>query len=142
MEPICANWTRWEGLASTFAPQSTRRTGPFEEGITGASGGLLSVYYSTASDPVFVDYVQVDDTTFTFVMPDRDVNVYAIFDLIGYGVTPAPLPDGSYVHYAFFRNGTDLDHQLGAGYYDANSTGVRRFSADQNWIDQMMAMIK
>ena len=26
--------------------------------------------------------------------------------------------------------------------YDANSTGVRRFSADQNWIDQMMAMIK
>ena len=26
--------------------------------------------------------------------------------------------------------------------YDANSTGVRRFSADQNWIDQMMAMIQ
>jgi len=26
--------------------------------------------------------------------------------------------------------------------YDANGAGVRRFSADQNWIDQMMAMIE
>lgn len=101
--------------------------------ITGASGGLLSVYYSTASDPVFVNYVQVDDTTFTFVMPDRDVNVYAIFDLIGYGVTPAPLPDGSYVHYAFFRNGTDLDHQVGAGYFDANSTAFVKTEGSAQW---------
>ena len=39
MEPIFANCTRWEALASTFAPQSIRRDTPFSVGINGASGG-------------------------------------------------------------------------------------------------------
>ena len=35
-EPILANCTRWEGLASTLAPQSTRSATPFSVGINGA----------------------------------------------------------------------------------------------------------
>ena len=34
-----ANCTRWDGLASTFAPQSIRRDTPSFVGISGASGG-------------------------------------------------------------------------------------------------------
>ena len=40
MEPICANCTRWFGLASTLAPQSIRRETPLAVGISGARGGL------------------------------------------------------------------------------------------------------
>ena len=36
-----ANCTRWDGLASTFAPQSIRRDTPSFVGISGASGGAL-----------------------------------------------------------------------------------------------------
>mgnify|MGYP003376202187 CR=1 FL=1 len=39
MEPIFANCTRWEALASTFAPQSIISDTPFFVGISGANGG-------------------------------------------------------------------------------------------------------
>ena len=40
MDPILANWTRCDGLASTLAPQSISSDTPFAVGISGASGGL------------------------------------------------------------------------------------------------------
>ena len=38
-EPIFANCTRWDGLASTLAPQSIRSEQPVSVGISGARGG-------------------------------------------------------------------------------------------------------
>ncbi len=44
IEPIFANCTRCDALASTFAPQSISRAGPFAVGIRGASGDLSTPF--------------------------------------------------------------------------------------------------
>ncbi|MBQ6316586.1 MAG: Ig-like domain-containing protein, partial [Oscillospiraceae bacterium] len=112
---------------------------------TGESGSELSIYSSTASGVEYIEYQETEQAeadeddpnasirTFTFVMPDRDVNILALFDFVRFTVTPAPLPDGSYIHYALFRNGTDLNHQVGAGYFDANSETWVKTEGEAEW---------
>ena len=101
--------------------------------VEGSTGTPLSVYTSSASGTESIEYTPVEgeENTYTFVMPDREVTVFALFSYLRFKVVPAPLPTRSYVRYAFYRNGTGLKNQVGAGYFDTDKeTWVRTEGSD------------
>ena len=61
MEPIFANCNKWDGRASTFAPQSTSKDTPFTVGINGANGGL--------STPLILPAINCPPTNTAPVLP-------------------------------------------------------------------------